>query len=245
ELSAIADRLARAYPAANKGWRLFAVTLRASTVGTNAWVILALLGVVVALVLIVACANVATVMLARSSTRRREIAVRLALGATRARLVRQLVSENVIVGLASGAIGLLLAHEGLVGFKTFSPETFWQRLEMNGDLLAFGFALSVIAPLLFGVLPALPSSRPDLNEDLKEGGRDASSSVRGNRSRSVLVVVQIAFALAVLIVSGLDVRTVVGLEHVPLGMNPDGMLTTRIRFDPPKYDNDSVRLRAI
>src|SRR5262249_15953160 len=131
ELSAIADRLARAYPAANKGWRLFAVTLRASTVGTNAWVILALLGVVVPLVLIGAWANVATVMLARSSTRRREIAVRLALGATRARLVRQLVSENVIVGLASGAIGLLLAHEGLVGFKTFSPETFWQRLEVN------------------------------------------------------------------------------------------------------------------
>jgi putative ABC transport system permease protein len=245
ELATIADRLARAYPAASKGWRLFALTLRASTVGTNASVILMLLGVVVALVLIVACANVATVMLARSSARRREIAVRLALGATQARLVRQLVSENLMIGLASGAFGLLLAREGFVGFKTFSPETFWQRLEMNGNLLAFGFALSVITPLLFGVLPALQSARPDLNEDLKEGGRDASSSVRGNRSRSVLVVAQIAFALAVLIVSGLVVRTVVGLEHVPLGMNPDGMLTTRVRFDPPKYDTDAVRLRAV
>jgi len=245
ELATIADRLARAYPALNKGWRLFAITLRASTVGPSAWVILALLSVVVALVLIVACANVATVMLARASARRREIAVRLALGATRGRLVRQLVSENMILGLASGAVGLLFAHEGLVAFKVLSPETFWQRLEVNGHLLAFGFALSVAAPLLFGVVPGLQSSRPDLNEDLKEGGRDASLSVRGNRSRSVLVVAQVAFALAVLIVCGLIVRTVVGLERVPLGMNPDGVLTTRIRFDPPKYDDDAGRLRAV
>jgi putative ABC transport system permease protein len=245
ELATIADRLARAYPAVNTGWRLFGVTLRASTVGTTTWVLIGLLGVVVALVLVVACANVATVMLARASARRREIAVRLALGATRARLVRQLVSENVIIGLASGAIGVLLAHQGLVGFKMLSPEPFWQRLAVNGNLLAFGFALSIATPLLFGVLPALQSSRPDLNEDLKEGGRDAASSVRGNRSRSVLVVAQVAFALAVLIVCGLIVRTVIGLEHVPLGMNPDNMLTTRIRLDPPRYEDDGARLRAV
>ena len=245
ELATIGDRLARAYPVVNSGRRLFGITLREATMGPAAWVIMALLAAVVALLLGVACANVATVMLARASARRREIAVRLALGATRARLVRQFVSENVIIGLVSGAIGLLLAREGLVGFKVFSFETFWQRLEVNGNLLAFGFVISILAPVLFGVVPALQSSRPDLNEDLKEGGRDAASSVRGNRSHSMLVVAQVAFALAVLIVSGLVVRTVISLERVPLGMNPDGVLTTRIRFDPPKYLDDRVRLRAI
>ena len=94
-------------------------------------------------------------------------------------------------------------------------------------------------------MPALQSSRPNLNEDLKEGGRESSFSVRGSRSRSVLVVAQVGFALAVLIVSGLIVRTVIGLERVPLGMNPDGVLTTRVRFDPPNYADEGARLRAI
>src|SRR5439155_15644660 len=128
ELATIADRLARAYPAMNEGWRLFGVTLRTSIVGTSTWVILALLGIVVALVLVVACANVATMMLARASARRREIAVRVALGATRARLARQLISEGLLLGLASGALGVLLAHGGLTAFRTFSPEQFFQRL---------------------------------------------------------------------------------------------------------------------
>ena len=245
ELRTIADRLARAYPASNAGWQLFAVTLRESIAGSSTWIIIALLGVVVALVFVVACANVATVMLARASARRREIAVRLALGATRARLVRQLVSENLFLGLASGAVGLLLAREGLVIFKILSPESFWQRLEVNGNLLTFAFIVSILAAALFGVVPALQSSRPDLAEHLKEGGRDAAPSARGNRSRSTLVVAQVAFAIAVLIVSGLIVRSIVGIEHVPLGINPDNLLTTRVRFDPPRYADDGARLRAI
>jgi predicted permease len=245
ELTTIGDRLARAYPVTNTDWRPFAVSLRESTAGRSTWILLTLLAIVVGLVLLVACANVATVMLARASARRREIAVRIALGATRARLVRQLVSEGLLLGLVSGAVGLLLAHGGLVAFRTLSPETFFQRLAMNGNLLAFGFALSIVAPVLFGVLPALQSSQPNLNEDLKDGGRDASSSVRGNRSRSVLVVAQVAFALAVLIVSGLIVRTVVGIEHVPLGMNPRGLLTMRVRLDPPKFEDDGARLRTV
>jgi len=116
---------------------------------------------------------------------------------------------------------------------------------MNVDLLAFAFALSVLAAVLFGVVPALQSTQPNLSEDLKDGGRDAASSVRGNRSRAVLVVAQVAFALSVLIVSGLVVRTVIGLEHVPLGMNPDGLLTMRLRFDPPNYTDDGVRFRSV
>lgn len=245
ELATIGDRLRQAYPATSAGLTLRAISLRESIVGASTWILLALLGVVVGLVLLVACSNVATVMLARASARRREIAVRIALGATRVRLVRQLVSEGLLIGLASGALGLLLANGGLRAFKALSPELFFQRLAVNGNLLVFGFALSILAPVLFAIVPALQSSRPNLNEDLKDGGRDSASSVRGNRTRAALVVAQVAFALAVLIVSGLIVRTVVSIEHVPLGMNPDGLLTTRVRFDPPKYEDEATRFRTI
>ena len=245
ELATIGARLQQEYPATNANVSLRAMSLRESTVGRSTWIILALLGVVVGLVLLVACANVATVMLARASARRREIAVRLALGATRGRLVRQLVSEGLLLGLASGALGVLLAYGGLTAFKALSPETFFQRLTINFNLLTFAFFLSVLAPVLFGVLPALQSSRPNLNEDLKDGGRDPVSAVRGNRSRSGLVVAQVAFALAVLIASGLIVRTVNAIEQVPLGMNPGGLLALRVRLDPPKYEDEAARLRAV
>ena len=213
--------------------------------GSSTWIVLTLLSAVVGLVLLVACANVATVMLARASARRREIAVRIALGATRSRLVRQLVSEGLLLGLASGALGLLLASGGLSALNALWADPFFQRFTINFNLLTFAFLLSVVTPMLFGVLPALQSSRPSLNEDLKDGGRDASSSVRGNRTRATLMVAQVAFALAVLIVSGLIVRTVMAIERVPLGMNPDGLLATRVRFDPPSYDDDGARFRAI
>jgi putative ABC transport system permease protein len=245
ELATIGDRLQQAYPGTNTGFALHAMSLRDSTVGRSTFLILTLLAVVVALVLLVACANVGTVMLARASARRREIAVRIALGATRWRLVRQLVSEGVLLGLASGALGLVLAYAGLTAFKTLSTETFFQRLAINGNLLTFAFLLSVLAPVLFGVLPALQSSRPNLNEDLKDGGRDAGSAVGGNRSRTVLVVAQVAFSLSVLIVSGLIVRSVMGIERVPLGIDANNVLTLRVRFDPPKYDDDRVRFRAV
>jgi putative ABC transport system permease protein len=245
ELATISDRLQQSYPATNGGLTLHAITLRDSTVGRSTWIFLSLLGVVVGLVLLVACANVATVMLARAGARRREIAVRLALGATRARLVRQLISEGVLLGLASGMLGVLFAYGGLTAFKALSPELIFQRLAINTHLLLFAFALSILTPILFGLVPALQSSRPDLNEDLKDGGRDASSAIRGNRSRAMLLVAQVAFALAVLIVSGLIVRAVRAIERAPLGINPDGLLATRVRLDPPIYEDDAARMRTV
>jgi putative ABC transport system permease protein len=244
EVSTIAERLQAEYPATNAGWRLRAISFREATVGANTWVFLALLGVIVALVLLVACANVATVMMARASARRREIAVRLALGATRARLARQLVSEGLLLGLCGGIVGLLFTYLGLLGFGRLSDESYFQRLEINANLLMFTFGLSLIAPVLFGLLPALQSSRPNLNDDLKEGSRDGSGPSR-QRSRSVLVVVQVAFALSLLIVSGLVVRSVILLQSTPLGITTTDVLATHVRLDPPKYDTAAARVRAI
>lgn len=245
ELAAIGARLQEKYPVTNADRDLRGMTLRESIAGGSTWIIVTLLGVVVGLVLMAACANVATVMLARASARRRELAIRVALGATRVRLARQLLSEGLLLGLVSGACGLLLAHGGLAGFKSLSAERYFQLLQINANLLAFALVLSIVAPIVFGVVPALHSSCPHLNEDLKDGGRDASSSQRGNRSRAILVVAQVAFALIVLVVSGLIVRTVDHLKRAPLGVTARGLLTTRVRFDPPEYEDDDQRLRAV
>jgi putative ABC transport system permease protein len=244
EVATIAERLQRSYPVSNAEWRMRAISLREATAGAQTWILLTLFGIIVGLVLLVACANVATVMQARASARRREIAVRLALGATAGRLVRQLVVEGVLVGLMGGAAGLALGYGGLVAFKAWSPESYFQRLEINTNLLLFTIALSLVAPVLFAAIPAVQSSRPDLNEDLKEGSRHGVSPVRGGRTRATLVVAQIAFALALLVVTALVVRSIVAIEHVPLGVDDAQVLTARVRFDPPKYMNDEARMRA-
>jgi putative ABC transport system permease protein len=255
ELPAIAQRLERDYPATNAGWSARALTLRESIAGPQAWIILLLLVIVVVLVLVIACANVANMMLARASARAKEMAVRLALGAGRLRLVRQLMSESVLLGLAAGAIGLGLARGGLKAIQAASNEPFFKMLVINAHVLEFAVALSVIAPLAFSVVPALQASNADLNDALKEGGRRASGGVRGRRSRAVLVVSQLALALMLLVVAGLITRTVAAIEHVPTGIDPSNVLTLQVQLDPPTYrdvaravtfaDQLAERLRAL
>jgi putative ABC transport system permease protein len=255
ELPAIAQRLERDYPATNAGWSARALTLRESIAGPQAWIILLLLVIVVVLVLVIACANVANMMLARASARAKEMAVRLALGAGRLRLVRQLMSESVLLGLAAGAIGLGLARGGLKVIQAASNEPFFKMLVINAHVLEFAVALSVIAPLAFSVVPALQASNADLNDALKEGGRRASGGVRGRRSRAVLVVSQLALALMLLVVAGLITRTVAAIEHVPTGIDPSNVLTLQVQLDPPTYrdvaravtfaDQLAERLRAL
>jgi predicted permease len=243
-LATLTSRLRRAYPVTDGHLQLRALSMRDANVSPDTPLVLALGGIVVALVLLLACANVGTVMQARATARQREIALRLALGATRPRLVRQLISEGVCLGILAGIVGVLLAAAAVPGLRLLTSDRYVQMLDINTNVVAFAALLSILTPVLFGVVPALQSSRADLNEDLKESAR-VGPSKRLHRRRSVLVVTQVAFALTVLIISGLVVRSVFARQHVPLGLATNDVLCVRVRFDPPKYTTDEARGRAI
>jgi putative ABC transport system permease protein len=243
ELHAVAARLEKAYPTTNAGWSARALSLRESIAGADAWIILAMLGIVVAFVLVIACANVANMMLARATVRAKEMAVRLALGASRSRLIGQLMSESLLLGVAGGALGLGVAHGGIKAIQASSNEPFFKLLFINAHVLEFAVTLSIVAPLVFSILPALHASGADLNDALKEGSRRSSGGVKGRRSRAVLVVFQLSLALMLLVVAGLVTRTMAAIEHVPTGIEPAHVLTAQVQLDPPKYV-DAARAAA-
>jgi putative ABC transport system permease protein len=235
QVHAVASLLERAYPTTNAGWSARALSLRESVAGADAWIVLLMLGIVVVFVLVIACANVANMMLARATARAKEMAVRLALGASRLRLISQLMSESLLLGIAGGALGLGVALSGIRAIQAASNEPFFKLLVINGHVLEFAVALSVAAPLAFSILPALHASGADLNDALKEGGRRASGGAKGRRSRAVLVVSQLSLALMLLVVAGLVTRTMAAIEHVPTGIDSSHVLTAQVQLDPPKY----------
>jgi putative ABC transport system permease protein len=244
DLAAITERLRREYPVTDGRLQIHALSMRDANVSSDTPLVLTMAGVVVGLVLLLACANVGTVMQARATTRQREIALRLALGATRARLMRQLISEGAFLGVISGVAGVALAAAALPGLKLLTSDRYVQTLDISSNTLIFAAALSIVTPVLFGVVPALQSSRPNLNEDLKEAARIGPSR-RLHHKRSALVVTQVALALTALIISGLVVRTVFARQRVPLGITSSDVLCVRVRFDPPKYIDDASRVRAV
>ena len=244
DLAAVTERLRRDYPVTDGRLQIHALSMRDSNVTPDTPVLLTMAGVVVGAVLLLACANVGTVMHARASTRQREIALRLALGATRARLVRQLISEGAFLGVISGVTGVALAAAAVPGLRLLTSDRYVQTLDISGNTLIFAAVLSIVTPVLFGIVPALQSSRPNLNEDLKEAARIGSSH-RLHQKRSALVVTQVALALTALIISGLVVRSVFARQRVPLGIASNDVLCVRVRFDPPKYIDDASRARAV
>ncbi len=199
----------------------------------------------VGLVLLIACANVASLLLARAGMRRSELAVRSAMGASRGRILRQLLTESALLGLAGGAAGILLAQWGVRLVLRILPDQYPLFREATIDLpvLLFTLAISLVTGLIFGLAPALNLTRARvLSETLKEGGRGAGETVSRSRMRSALVVAEVALALLLLIGAGLMVRSFILLNHVNPGFNEKGVLTASITLPPSRYPEPAQRV---
>jgi predicted permease len=235
DAGAVADRLAATYPESNAGTGVDLGSLRDSIVGDVRPVLYVMLGAV-ALVLLIACANVANLMLAKATARSREVAVRAALGASRARLVRQFLIESVVVAATGGLVGLALAWWGVDALVAMSGDALPRTSPIGIDVRVLGFtaALSVACGVAFGLVPAFQASSVDPQEALVEGGR-GSTGGRG-RARSAFVVAQVALSLVLLVGSGLLLRSLVLLTHVDPGFDPTNVMTMQLTLPDATYD---------
>ena len=240
QMDAIAQRLELAYPEFNKTWGVLVEPLRDSLLGESKTSLLVLLGAV-ALLLGVACANIANLLLTRYSIRRREMALRGALGAARHRLVRQVLTESMVLGVAGGLAGLLVARLAVSGLIALAPEDLTRSIEVNFDarIVIFSFGLSLLTGMVFGLAPALMSSHNDLNRALHENVR--TSTAGGSRLRNWLVVAEIASSVALLAIAGLLFHSLVSLQGVDPGLNASNLLTFRVTVPDGPYQDYSKR----
>jgi len=245
EMSVISDRLARQYPEDDAGWGAVVVPLREDLVVDVKPVLLVLLGSV-AFVLLIACANLANLVLARTLSRRKELALRSALGASRARLVRQLVSETVLLGLAGGALGLFLARFGVDAILAFLADELPRSAEVGLDsaVLLFTFGVALATGVLAGIVPAWRLTRGDVASSLKQGSeRGAGEGDPGVATRNLLVVSEVALSLVLLIGAGLMIRSLWLLQRVDPGFDSRDVVTLHVDLPKSKY-SEPDRQRA-
>lgn len=236
EVSVIAQRLEEQHPQTNKNTGAHVVTITDEIVGGIRPTLLLVFGAVI-FVLLVACANVANLLLARSTVRHKEITIRTAIGAARGQLIRQLLTESMVLAFLGGGLGLLLAFWGteLVVKAGSQINPMFQGIRVDLRVLGFTFGISIITGLIFGLAPALQISKPNLVESLKESGRGSGPSSSRNRLRSALVVSEIAMTLVLLICAGLLIRTVTRLRNVDTGFNAQNVLTMTLGLPASKY----------
>ncbi|HEV2615530.1 MAG TPA: ABC transporter permease, partial [Candidatus Acidoferrales bacterium] len=243
DMDRIARNLAATFPEADKD-RSIAVTPVKQEMVQNIRPFLLVLLAAVGFVLLIACVNVANLLLARSTGRAREFAIRAALGASQGRVVRQLLTESVLLSLAGGVLGLLLASWGTSAALAILPSTLPRTngVRIDPHVLLFTLIISLVAGVLFGLVPALKTSQPDLHETLKEGGRGASGA--RYRTQNVFVIVEMALAVVLLVGAGLTIRTLMSLWSVNPGFDPHNVLSFGVGFPPTAPSTSANTLRA-
>jgi putative ABC transport system permease protein len=234
EMNVISTRLEHDFPQANAGWGATVIPLQELIVQDIRRTLIMLLAAV-ALVLLIACANVGNLLLARSLGRRKEIAVRSALGAGRGRVFQQLLVETLVLALAGGAAGMLIARASLTAGATLLADQLPRADEITVDVrvLLFVLAVSIVTGVLAGTLPALRAGKTDLNNALKEGGR--SDAAVGVRTRQLLIICEVALSLVLLMGAGVMLRSLIALRHVDAGYDPHNVLTLRVRLPETRY----------
>jgi predicted permease len=240
DMTSIAEALGQQYPDSNKEhWITLGLHYDATVedVKLQLWLLLGAVG----FVLLIACANVANLMLARATARQKEIAIRSALGADRLRIVRLLITESIILSLCGGGLGVLIAYWGtglaLKALPNVLPRT--NEIGMDGKVLLFALGVSLLTGIVFGMVPAIQASKPDLNETLKDGGRSGTGARQA--IRSILVISEIAIALVLLIGAGLMIRSFMALNQVDAGFDTKNVLTMDISLSPNAYEGPKTR----
>ena len=246
DLDAVGRRIGEENPAESGNWWPRAIPLRDAEVGDVRPVLL-IMQVAVTFVLLIACANVANLLLARGTSRQREIAIRTTLGAARTRIVRQLLTESVVLALASGALGALFASWGLDSIVALIPDTTpnWMRFTIDGRVLLFALGVSIATGLVFGMAPAVHASRADLTDGLKDGARGAGASRGSRRVRSALVVAEVSLSLVLLIGASLMMKTFLRLQSVDPGFDYRNTLSMQLAMTGAEYDSLFARWDAL
>jgi putative ABC transport system permease protein len=247
DINSIALRAGQIYPESNRGRTVHVISMTKDAVrGANMYspILMASVG----FVLLIACANVANLLLVRATTRQKEVAIRLALGAGRVRMIRQLLTESLLLAMLGGGLGLLLSLWGIGALAKAIPENFskfipgWQHLGIDKTTLVFTLAVSLVTGLIFGLVPALQATKMNFNEALKEGGKGTSGSGSHNRARNVMVISEIALSLILLIGAGLMIRSFVEVLRSDFGVNPTNVLSMQVSLPAERYAPSQQRI---